>query len=182
MALAHVGHQGMVKTKALIRSKVWFPEIDRMVEREVKSCLECQIRDTAVVFEPLRPSEMPTGPWVEVSGDFYGPFSDGSYWYINHCDFSRFYFVSRVASLVEDKVIFKLEEIFSEKGIPRIYKTDNGPPFNSKRFVWFAKRLGFVHRFVTPYWPRANGEVERVMRNLTKVVQNAKIKGVPKEE
>ena len=28
--LAHIGHQGVVKTKGLLRSKVWFPTIDRM--------------------------------------------------------------------------------------------------------------------------------------------------------
>lgn len=59
--------------------------------------------------------------------------------------------------------------------------SDNGPPFNSKEFVFLARRLGFEHRRITPYWPRANGEVERCMRNLTKVVQNAKIKGISKE-
>lgn len=31
--LAHAGHQGIVKTKSLIRSKVWYPGIDKQVER-----------------------------------------------------------------------------------------------------------------------------------------------------
>ena len=33
--LAHEGHQGITKTKALLRSKVWFPNIDRMIEGKV---------------------------------------------------------------------------------------------------------------------------------------------------
>ena len=28
LQLAHEGHQGIVKTKTLLRSKVWFPEVD----------------------------------------------------------------------------------------------------------------------------------------------------------
>ena len=40
--LAHVGHQGMVKTKRLIREKVWFPGVDKMVKEKVDSCLPCQ--------------------------------------------------------------------------------------------------------------------------------------------
>lgn len=32
LALAHVGHQGMAKTKAILRDKVWFPAMDSMVE------------------------------------------------------------------------------------------------------------------------------------------------------
>ena len=39
MSLAHEGHQGLVKTKALIRERVWFPGIDRLVEQTVESCL-----------------------------------------------------------------------------------------------------------------------------------------------
>ena len=36
--LAHEGHQGLVKTKKLLREKVWFPGIDAMVEQAVKQC------------------------------------------------------------------------------------------------------------------------------------------------
>ena len=36
--LAHEGHQGQVKTKSLLREKVWFPNIDKSVETKVKSC------------------------------------------------------------------------------------------------------------------------------------------------
>ena len=37
--LAHEGHQGMSKTKELIRTKVWFPGIDAAVEESVKRCI-----------------------------------------------------------------------------------------------------------------------------------------------
>ena len=33
--LAHIGHQGIIKTKRLLRSKVWFPNIDKMVEETI---------------------------------------------------------------------------------------------------------------------------------------------------
>ena len=39
--LAHGGHQGIVKTKALIRSRVWFAGIDAKVEHAVKVCAQC---------------------------------------------------------------------------------------------------------------------------------------------
>ena len=35
LELAHAGHQGIVKTKSLIRSKIWYPGIDKQVERKV---------------------------------------------------------------------------------------------------------------------------------------------------
>lgn len=178
---SHIGHQGIVKTKALIRSKVWFPGIDALVERMVNSCVPCQVAQAKVQFEPLCPTPMPDGPWVEISGDFYGPMDDGTYWYVNFCSYSRFFEVLHLRSLTAYVVVVKLEGLFTLLGIPKVYKTDNGPPFNSRVFSDFARRMGFTHRHITPLWPRANGEVECCMRNLTKVVQNAKLYGIDKK-
>ena len=42
--LTHVGHQGIVKTKQLIREnlKAWFLHTDKMVKDKVDMCLPCQ--------------------------------------------------------------------------------------------------------------------------------------------
>ena len=40
--LAHESHQGLSKTKALLREKVWFPAIDEMVKKTIDSCIACQ--------------------------------------------------------------------------------------------------------------------------------------------
>ena len=36
--IAHEGHLGMTKTKSLLRSKVWYPTMDRMVENIISAC------------------------------------------------------------------------------------------------------------------------------------------------
>ena len=102
--LAHGGHQGIVKTKAYIRSRVWFPDIDRVVEAKVRECLECQATGAQRVYEPMWPSTMPSGPWQEVSGDFFGPMADSKYWYVNHCDYSRWTSVDLIPSTSFDNV------------------------------------------------------------------------------
>jgi hypothetical protein len=38
-----MGHQGIVKTKSLLREKVWFPGIDKTVATLVQDCYECQM-------------------------------------------------------------------------------------------------------------------------------------------
>ena len=68
---AHVGHQGIVKTKTLIRSRVWYPGIDKQVEDKVQKCRECQANEDQKSFEPMCSSDMPAGPWQKVSGDFF---------------------------------------------------------------------------------------------------------------
>ena len=44
--LAHEGHQGTSKSKALINSKVWFPGIDTAVDDAVRRCIPCQANTT----------------------------------------------------------------------------------------------------------------------------------------
>ena len=179
--LAHSGHQGIVKTKSLIRSRVWFVGIDAMVEKRVSECQTCQASAKKEVFEPLRPSPMPDGPWEHVDGDFFGPLKDGTYWLVNYDEYSRWVSVEKIKSVAYDDVEPVLIRLFETYGTPRVYKTDNGAPFQSHRFEAFAKRLGFVHRRITPLWPRANGEVERFMRNLGEVIRTAKLTGASRE-
>ena len=40
--IAHIGYAGMSATKRLMRTKVWFPRLDRMVEETIYSCIPCQ--------------------------------------------------------------------------------------------------------------------------------------------
>ena len=39
--IAHEGHQGIVRTKQLLREKIYFPGIDKLVEKTCKSCIPC---------------------------------------------------------------------------------------------------------------------------------------------
>ena len=41
--LAHEGHRGIVKTKKLLREKVWFHRMNNMVKKKTTSCGACQI-------------------------------------------------------------------------------------------------------------------------------------------
>ena len=43
LELAHEGHQGIVKCKQRLRSKVWWPRLDQDVEGICKSCESCQL-------------------------------------------------------------------------------------------------------------------------------------------
>lgn len=170
--LAHTGHQGMVRTKALLREKVWFRGIDTMVEEVVKNCLMCQVATPTPQSEPLKVSTLPAAPWAELSLDF-GQLPNGQYLMVLIDDYSRFPFVKVINSTAASTVIPELDDIMAIRGIPHVIRTDNGPPFNSEDFRRYAARTGFRHRKVTPLWPRANGEVERFMGTVKKAVKAA---------
>ena len=72
-----------------------------------------------------------------------------------------------------------MHEIFATFGIPRLVKADNGPPFNGESFENCLRYFGIKRRKITPLHPRANGEVERFMQNLTKVFKNATVRQIP---
>ena len=57
--------------------------------------------------------------------------------------------------------------------LPKEIKSDNGPPFNGKRFEELCDYFGIKHRKITPYHPPANGSAESFMKNMSKVIRNA---------
>lgn len=177
--LAHVGHMDIVKTKQLLREKVWFPGIDAEVEKAVQGCIPCQAATVQHHTETLKVSNLPAEPWVEVSVDFSGPFPSGDYMLVVVDDYSRYPEVEIVKSTAASAVVPKLDKTFSTFGVPAIVKTDNDPQFNSYCFADFSAYLGFKHRKVTPYWPKANGEVERFMRKLKNTIMITNVEGQP---
>ncbi|KAK3752378.1 hypothetical protein QZH41_000375 [Actinostola sp. cb2023] len=173
--IAHEGHQGMVKTKALIREKVWFPFIDTLIEDKINSCLACQSTTKRNIREPLQMSKLPDGPWLEISADLFGPLPSGQHLLVVIDDYSRFPEVEIVHSTSADAVVPHLDNIISRHQIPIKIRTDNGPPFNSESFAQYTQHMGIKHRKITPLWPEANGECERFMRNLKKICTTARI-------
>ena len=173
--IAHSSHQGIVKTKSFLRETIWFPGIDKCVEQAVRNCLQCQAAThlNQSNREPLNPTKLPTGPWQEVSADFCGPFRTGEYILVVTDSYSKFPEIEILTSLTAKCVIPKFDAIFARQGIPDtcILKTDNGPPFNGELFARWSRTIGFQHRKITPLWPRANGESERLMKTIEKAIR-----------
>jgi hypothetical protein len=173
--IAHTAHLGIAKTKALLREKVWFPLMDRMVESKVKHCLPCQIATPQTAREPLKMTPLPKGPFEKTSVDFAHCEDETVMILID--DYSGFPFVEPVRSTAAQCVIPMLDKIFATTGTPETLRSDNGPPFNGEEFAKFAHNLGFKHRKVTPLWPRANGQVENFVSSLKKHVRVSKAQG-----
>ena len=178
--LSHAAHQGMSKAKALIRTFCWFPGIDQMVERQVREYLSCQAVQPPSNDQPIKPSELPEGPWQYVEMDFQGPYPNGEYIMIvmdRYIRWPEMAFFRKAPNA--SQTISALEAIFANKGTPEVCQSDNGPPFQSAEMADFARRAGYYHKHVTPVWPRANGTVERFNRTMKEAVQAGSIDGKP---
>ena len=171
----HDGHQGIVKTKQLLRSKYWWPAMDDAIKTFITNCRGCQVSVLKNEKEPLIMTPLPEGPWENLVADFHGPLRTGEYLLIIIDEYSRFPVVEIVNSTSYKTTVQKFDRIFAEFGIPKKLKSDNGPPFNGFDFRKFAKFLGFKHQRITPYYPEANGLVEKFNTGLEKVLHTSQI-------
>ncbi|KAG8229808.1 hypothetical protein J437_LFUL005889 [Ladona fulva] len=73
LQMLHKVHQGVVRTKALARSYVWWPKIDEDIENLIKSCLQCGVVQSNPRKAPVIPWSIPTRPWSRLHLDYAGP-------------------------------------------------------------------------------------------------------------
>lgn len=69
--MLHQNHMGIVKTKMLARSYVWWPEIDRDIESITKVCQACCKYRDSPQKATLISWEWPKTPWERMHVDFY---------------------------------------------------------------------------------------------------------------
>ena len=174
IAIAHEKHQGLVKTKQLLREKVW---IDDRVKTKVEQCVACQANSLGSRPNPLQMSPLPPEPWHTVHVDFCGPFPTGEYLFVVIDAYSRFPEVEVVHSTAANTVIPKMDRIFATHGLPQVVRSDNAPPFNSEEIRKYMVKNGISHSRITPLWPQANSEAENFMNPMTKAIRSAHAEG-----
>ena len=177
LQLAHEGHPGIVSMKHRLRTKVWWPGCDKDAEMFCKTCHPCQMVSMPKPPEPLKRTELPSGPWQHISADLMTPsLPSGDHLLVVVDYYSRYMEVEVLRSTTADKIIASLKKIFLTHGLPVSITTDNGPQFISEDLRKFVEEECIEHRRVTPLWPQANGEVERQNRSLLKKIKIAQIK------
>jgi hypothetical protein len=177
LKLAHQGHQGIVKTKARLREKVWWPGIDRQCEAFCKRCHGCQVVSQPNGPEAVVATPMPEGPWQDLALDFVGPMPTGEYLLVIVDYYSRYFVIKIMKSITTERLIEAVEETIDVFGIPYSVTGDNGPQLVSREFENYLERLNIRHRKTTPKWAQANGEVERQNRTLLKAMRIAHAEG-----
>ena len=170
IVIAHEGHQGMVRTKARLREKVWWPGMDKQVEEVVRACHPCQLVGPRAKPEPVKSTRLPEGPWKEISIDLLD-ISSGEHLLVVVDYYSRWIEAILLKKTDAHHVVKSMEAIFRTHGLPQCVRSDNGPPFVSEQFETFLEYLGTHQKKGVPYWPQCNGEVERCNETLLKIVR-----------
>ena len=124
--------------------------------------------------EPLKMTNCSTKPWTKIAVDFFGPLTDGSEVLVIKDTHSKMVIAQEVKSTSCENVLPVIESTISLLGIPEQIKSDNGPPFNSHEFKEFCETFGMKHAPITPLHPESNGQCEEFMKNMNKIVKNAR--------
>ena len=173
LTIGHEGHLGVVSMKQHLRTKVWWPKLEKDVERFFKTCEACQLVGRPDPPETVASTELLQGPWCAVTIDYLGLLPSGEHILVVVDYYSRYYKVAVVRTITSEKTIECLETIFARHRLPEVLVSDNGPNLVSEKFEAFLKENGIKHRRVTTRWAQANGEVERQNRSILKRLQLA---------
>ena len=161
----HEGHLGMAKSKAVARGYVWWPNLDKDIEKMIRRCQGCQETAAAPAATPLHRWEYPARIWQRLHIDFAGPFQGLMYLLLVDA-FSKWPEIVEMESTSAEDTIDELRAIFARFGLPEQIVSDNGPQFTSEAFQKFTSRNGIKHVTGAPYHPATNGLAERLVRSF----------------
>ena len=172
--LAHEVHQGMVRTKARLRQKVWWPHMDKQVNEFIRACHPCQLVGPRSKPEPIRSTTILEGPWTDIAVDLL-EIPGGYHLLVAMHNYSHWPEVILLKETDAAHVTRTMEGMFQTHGLPVTVRTDNGPPFSSAQFGGFIEYLGITQKKGIPYWPQSNSEVERANETLLKIIRIANL-------
>ncbi|XP_045537579.1 uncharacterized protein K02A2.6-like [Papilio machaon] len=172
LKIIHEPHMGIVKSKALARSYVWWAGIDEAVERACRECEACAAQADAPPRQTPRMWPWPSRPWTRLHLDFLGPIGGKTFLVVVDA-MSKWIEVFHMTGVSASYLIDRLNELFSRFGIPKQIVTDNGTQFASKEFEYFNQYYGIQHIFTPPYHPSSNGLAENAVKTLKRIIKKA---------
>ena len=138
-----------MKTKALLREKVWWSGIDRQVESLIKSCHAYQVTaQPTVKCEPLCLKFQ--SPWKVIALDLQGPYPTGDYLLVVIDYRSRYPIIRSLWTIESDVIVKELEDIFAMFELPKMAASDNDVNLISREFDNFLDEYGVCHRVSHP--------------------------------
>jgi RNase H-like domain found in reverse transcriptase/Reverse transcriptase (RNA-dependent DNA polymerase)/Integrase zinc binding domain len=141
LKIAHKGHQGVTKTKSILKELLWWPRMHRAVEDWNAGCRTCILTGRPEEAIPMQRTMLPDDSWDYIALDYCGPFAAfGGVHVVCLVDyFSRYAVAAIVKSTSWNHLEPVLEDIFNRFGLPAKMKADNGPPFNGNAYKRFCE-------------------------------------------
>ncbi|XP_039204776.1 uncharacterized protein K02A2.6-like [Crotalus tigris] len=159
----HEGHPGIVRMKALMRSYLWWPGLDKDIEVQMKGCQVCQQTRPEMPQASVHLWETTQTAWSRIHIDYAEPFQ-GQVFLIVVDSYSKWLEVALVPTMTTNRTIQELRRIFATYGLPDVIISDNGVQFTAAEFQFFLRTNMIRHATSAPFHPASNGQVERIVR------------------
>ena len=174
-----VGHFGVDKTLELVQRHWHWRGIQNDVRDYVRSCLVCQRSKTFPAKPPgqLHPI-VPSKPWEIVTLDFVvglpeEPGSRFSQILVFVDKFTKYVALEPCTKNIDAITTAQLfiKRIVSEHGVPALVISDRGPQFTATLWNEVLKSLGSRSALATTHHPQTDGQTERVIQTLSRLIR-----------
>lgn len=178
-SLHSLSHPGMKSSLSMIKSRYFWPNMNRDVKKLVKECESCQsskiVKHTK---SPINNFNLPSNRFGSVHIDIVGPLPSVK---LNHESYiSPFKYlltcIDRSTRWIEAVPIADISAVtiaiaflngwVSRFGVPYYVITDRGTQFEAELFNELSKLVGFCRLRTTSYRPQTNGMLERAHRTI----------------
>jgi len=170
----HASHQGTEKTKLRARSAVFWRNLNKDIDNVTKTCSTCQEYQPSQQKESLIQTEVPPRAWHTVASDLF--YLAGDEYLLVADYYSKYSFVRKIPKNQSNSgtVIQMMKQIFSEHGVPKVLRSDNGPHYDSQAFKVFARDYDFTHVTSSPNYAKSNGFIESQVKAAKSALYKAK--------
>jgi len=169
------GHLGNKITSKKIKERYWWPGIDKMVEKFISTCDNCQREKKPAKAKDIYPI-IAQRPFQIIGIDHVGPLHETKEGY-QHLIVAQDYFTKwpivrpTKTTNTEEALDFLWENICTQYGIPEQVITDQGTAYTSEKWKRTMQKWGINHTPTTAANPQANGQVERFNQTLVKMLR-----------
>ena len=173
------GHFGMDKTLELVQRYWYWRGLQRDVREYVKTCATCQRAKHATSKPPgkLYPI-VASRPWEIITLDFVSGLPTESKTKFSQIlvivdKFTKYVILEPCTMEVDAAQTASLftKRVIGEFGVPSVVISDRGPQFASAVWSSVLKLLGSRSALATTHHPQTDGQSERVIQTLTRIIR-----------
>ncbi|XP_039187528.1 uncharacterized protein K02A2.6-like [Crotalus tigris] len=164
------GHPGIVRMKALVRSYLCWPGLDKDIEAQVKGSQICQQTRPEMPQAPIHCWEIMQPPWSRIHINYARPFQ-GQVFLIVVDNYSKWLEVAPVPTITTARTIQELCKISAMHGLPDVIVSDNGAQFTAAEFQSFLQTNMIRHATSAPFHTASNGQAEQMVKMTKEVLK-----------
>jgi cleavage and polyadenylation specificity factor subunit 1 len=178
-SLHDISHPGVKSSLKLIKSRYYWPDMDRNIREWCRECTSCQqAKINRHTKSPVHQFYIPSERFQTVHVDIVGPLPPtkqhgetyfSPFRYILTCidRTTRWVEAAPLTDITAASVAAAFLNVWiSRFGVPLHVITDRGSQFEAELFSELSKLVGFHRLRTTSYHPQTNGKLERIHRTI----------------